>query len=160
MFRFGTRQQYSERATRRTLRVLPSTPGKVRVSVREQIDDDNADPVGLALAALVEHSPTVIELDLSQLTHVTGPGAGAFCRLLAAANAHHATVTVSGPNAQVRRDLHRTALNRFIVNTDTSPDSVLARKLTPVHKASSQLRTLHGTNYSRKEVRRVEPLGL
>ncbi|WP_276094719.1 STAS domain-containing protein [Streptomyces silvisoli] len=89
--------------------------------MRGQIDDDNADPVGRALAALVERSPTVIELDLSHLTHVTGPGAGAFYRLLTAAVAHHTAVTISGPNAQVQRDLHRTALNRFLVNVDASP---------------------------------------
>ncbi len=126
MFRFGTRRQHGERAVHRALRVLPSAPDKVRVSVRGQLDDDNADPVGLALAALVEHSPMVIELDLSQLAHVTGPGGGAFCRLLAAAVAHHTTVTISGPNAQVQRDLHRTALNRFLVNADAAPKSAPA----------------------------------
>ncbi|MBT2509387.1 STAS domain-containing protein [Streptomyces sp. ISL-98] len=95
----------------------PHRPGTVVVRLRGQIDACSVEPTSRTLLDALGTSPTILDVDLSGVEHLSADGTGAFFAGLKAARSRGTRLTVTHAPPQVAKMLNRVGLLRLL-----SPD--------------------------------------
>ncbi|MGP8298290.1 STAS domain-containing protein [Streptomyces inhibens] len=99
----------------------------VIVRLPREVTFENARHIGQHLRELLGSGPTVLEIDLTQVTHLSPDGGTAFLMVLETAQRQGTRMIATHAGPRVRRVLHQLGLTRLIDVYDGSASGDSAR---------------------------------
>lgn len=105
------------RHRRRSAPVPPS--GREVVRLRGDLDTRSADTTCRRLLRVIETGPDVLEVDLTELQHLSPDGCAALFIALRAARARGTRLIITHPSAQAQAAMREIGLTRALTHGDT-----------------------------------------